>query len=395
MTTTPEISATAVPCIQCGYDLRATPVRCPECGMAIAAALAQQRGELFDPRRVSSIAGAFLCWTVALLMVAGIFVVLLLQPGPVHSIDNVAHVFLVSFIIGTFVFIPIGNGLLAHPLITHDPSRIRKYLRLILRLAALLAIPVSLVLCWILLSLLGTPHRVTNDTEAALMHLPFIVTLMCFILLFAWRLRDLARTAPALRPPLLQRLMIYLGMITLILLYIAYMVINLLRYELSDLFLLFGPTTDNEYPFQILLCLNIANMFLLVVLAWLQFRRTQTFYRFCKTQWAASLPPSTPLNSQLSPPGATTMTTTPLISSPRPPRRLLWGLALCLTTLMLAQICQAFNCLYAACLVRNEVPFQHDVFVLSMYIYMFVSFALSFVGYWLFATPLTPAPRTR
>jgi hypothetical protein len=89
------------------------------------------------------------------------------------------------------------------------------------------------------------------------------------------------------------------------------------------------------------------------------------------------------------------MTTTPLISSPRPPRRLLWGLALCLTALMLAQICQAFNCLYAACLVRNEVPFQHDVFELSMYIYMFVSFALSFVGYWLFATPLTPAPRTR
>lgn len=315
-----EISATAVPCTQCGYDLRATPAtgrcpecgkpvapahpcmlcqydlratpatgRCPECGLTVAATLAQQRGELFEPKRVGALAGGFLGLAIALptLALAHLIAAWLPQHGPNLFATPIFYVFaLVTLVAGVGMLV--GNTFLAHPLMAHDPDAARHSRLLILFLFPVVVlffniIPFSLRsylgldLDWS--STIGNQHGSVH----ALFFFAFLTSTV-YLLLVSWRLRDLAHTAPALQRTYLQGSVTRIAMIILALF-------------LNDWLLFTLYSNPNYRPGYIfLLYCRAADLLLLGILAYFQFRRTQIFYRHCKIQWAASLPPKSEIH---------------------------------------------------------------------------------------------------
>jgi hypothetical protein len=286
MTITPEIPATAVPCVQCGYDLRATAAtaRCPECGMAAAATLAHQRGELFPPRRVRWLVGAYLCWTLGLLLLVISYLVNMLLPQNAFDQldDNVIKSLLLVLILGPYLLLIAGNSLLAYPLSAPDPNRKPSKLLSTLRAAPLLFFVILIPLVPIMNGMLEVQslnpdfsHQLISNI---MVHTPLLIMLVSYLLLIAWRQRDLARTAPALQPTPRQRLLFRHSLITIVLLAIAYMFI-------------LNPETQDPFPLHLLAAFNAANLLLLGILAGYQFRRTYAFYRHCKTLWTSSQAP--------------------------------------------------------------------------------------------------------
>jgi hypothetical protein len=191
---------------------------------------------------------------------------------------------LFSLLVPMLVLLTIlANVMLAHPLITRDPNRKRKFLLLTLRFFPGLHIVVYGLMV-ALAAAVDVYHLALSNIAIIQIALTAWVSLnVSYVLVVAWRLRDLGRTAPALQPTYLQRLLIRHSLITYGLVEFTAIILSLLIKS--------PPVVTPSLEGYLFFSLFIACRLLLLILAWLQFRRTHAFYHHCKSQWTASLPP--------------------------------------------------------------------------------------------------------